>query len=304
MLNNQRLPFQSDFNRKLTGNKSRNTSPIRLAGLCVIFGLAMVFTSCDSAVDSVSKQNEIQSQTITDASKTQNRVDVCHVNGNGEFNKITIAYAAFDTHISHGDGTIGGEVPGKPGYIFDEDCRPVPDVIIPVEVVLENHGSCSALGQLGPSVGQDGTWFAVVLSPEIYPFTLTHGEITLIHNPATNCDSSGDFQVRVFVVDRLAPPTGDGVSTPVAVLNFPELDSPDEFRILSFKLDTPEVVTNGQHVVFAIDSFRSEGSTRSCIATCPVPKGTHNYYSLNTNPMDWEWTSLTTSSMWMKAIGY
>ena len=182
----------------------------------------------------------------------------------------------------------------------------VPDVGEPVEVVLENHGSCAAIGQLGPGAGQDGSWFAVVLSPDTYPFTMTHGEITLVHNPVTNCDSSGDFQVRVFVVDTMAPPSGDGESTPapVAVLNFSELDNPNELRILSFQLDTPAVVTEGRHVVFAIDSYRSEGSTRSCIATCPIPKGTHNYYSLNTNPIDWAWTSWTVSSMWMKAIGY
>ena len=50
----------------------------------------------------------------------QARVDVCHLTGTGEYEKITIAEPAFDTHVDHGDvaaGTAG----------LDESCQPLPD---------------------------------------------------------------------------------------------------------------------------------------------------------------------------------
>ena len=64
----------------------------------------------------------IQSETAT-LSNAQARVDVCHVNGKGEYQKITVADAAFETHIAHGDGAVGDPVPGMEDYIFGENCE-------------------------------------------------------------------------------------------------------------------------------------------------------------------------------------
>lgn len=285
----------------------KNHYSIIICAMSLAFLLVLI--GCENLTDSEAVEN-IESLSYNSTSSlnqnSQERIHVCHTSKHGEFRKITIAQAALEAHIAHGDGVIGAGVPGNNGYIFDENCQPVPDETEPVEIVLENHGTCSSIGFLGPSIGQDGTWFAAVLSPENYPFMMTHGEITLVHDTVLGCNSSGAFQVRVFVVDELAPPAGDGVIAPpnVAVIDFPELANPEFFRILNFGLDMPQALNTGQYVVLTVDSFRSEGSMRSCLATCPVSKGTHNYYSLNIDPKDWEWTSWGSSSMWMKAIGY
>lgn len=58
-------------------------------------------------------------------SQAQARVDVCHVNGDGSYSRITVADAAYSTHLDHGDQNPGGDVPGNPGHVFDDDCRAV-----------------------------------------------------------------------------------------------------------------------------------------------------------------------------------
>ncbi|GEM_PF-4992969 len=290
--------------------KTKHLISYRNIIVCVMnLAFLLVLIGCENMTDSkINTSMEPLSETsMTNQNQnSQTRIDVCHVDEQGTYRKITIAQAALEAHLAHGDGVIGEGIPGNPGYIFNEDCEPVPDEIAPVEIVLENHGSCENIGLLGPSAGQDGIWFAAILSPESYPFTMTQGEIKLVHDTSRNCDSSGTFQVRVFVVDELAPPAGNGDAPPhVAVIDFPELANPEMFRILNFSLDEPQALNTGQHVVLTVDSFRSEvDALRSCIATCPVSKGTHNHYSLNTDPKDWDWISWGSSSMWMNATGY
>jgi hypothetical protein len=52
----------------------------------------------------------------------QEKIDVCHSEGNGTYHLITIAEPAYETHVAHGDAEIDESVPGNPGYIFAEDC--------------------------------------------------------------------------------------------------------------------------------------------------------------------------------------
>jgi hypothetical protein len=86
-----------------------------------------MMAGCNSVTDA-DHTNNLQLQTseseMVTLSNAQIRVDVCHLNGTGEYNKITVADAAFETHLAHGDGEIGGDVPGLDGYIFDENCEP------------------------------------------------------------------------------------------------------------------------------------------------------------------------------------
>ncbi len=68
----------------------------------------------------------------------QEKVEVCHLEGTGEFHLIAVADPSFDAHVAHGDGTPGGDVPGVPGYVFDEACETVeamPDVTLRLELV-------------------------------------------------------------------------------------------------------------------------------------------------------------------------
>lgn len=55
----------------------------------------------------------------------QDKIPICHREGNGTYHRIDIAEPAYLTHIAHGDKDIGDLVPRMPGYVFDEDCIPV-----------------------------------------------------------------------------------------------------------------------------------------------------------------------------------
>lgn len=59
------------------------------------------------------------------SSQAQAGVDVCHVNGEGVYTRITIADDAYSSHVDHGDQSPGGDVPGLPGHVFDAECRVV-----------------------------------------------------------------------------------------------------------------------------------------------------------------------------------
>jgi hypothetical protein len=99
---------------------------IRSCGSALCYGVvltALLLAGCDTAaVDGTAPQ----AIALADASHSQTRVDVCHVDGQGNYSLITVADAAYDTHIAHGDGGIGNAVPDDPAYVFDADCQPVP----------------------------------------------------------------------------------------------------------------------------------------------------------------------------------
>lgn len=50
------------------------------------------------------------------------KVDVCHQEGNGSFQLVTVAYQAVKAHREHGDALPGEGVPGLPGYRFTAAC--------------------------------------------------------------------------------------------------------------------------------------------------------------------------------------
>lgn len=63
--------------------------------------------------------------------KGQNKVSVCHRTGfdANTFILLRVAAPAVNAHLRHGDGLVGGEVPGQPGYTFGDDCSPVEAVV-------------------------------------------------------------------------------------------------------------------------------------------------------------------------------
>jgi hypothetical protein len=79
----------------------------------------------------------------------QDKVDVCHMEGNGTYHLITIAEPAYPSHVAHGDAGVGEPVPGSPGFIFDEDCNLV-------EVV-----TCPCAGEQAGAVTWDDSFNAV-----------------------------------------------------------------------------------------------------------------------------------------------
>lgn len=74
----------------------------------------------------------------------QEKVAVCHVDGQGNFSAISIADPALDAHLAHSDGQPGVLIPGMPDYNFDANCAPV--LSNPVDVCnLQEDGSYSLL---------------------------------------------------------------------------------------------------------------------------------------------------------------
>ena len=55
----------------------------------------------------------------------QDKVEVCHVDGQGNYSQISIADPALDSHVAHGDARPGEAIPNMAGYNFAEDCSPV-----------------------------------------------------------------------------------------------------------------------------------------------------------------------------------
>jgi hypothetical protein len=54
------------------------------------------------------------------------KVDLCHAQGNGRFNPISVSANALAAHLAHGDvQQPNGEVPGSGGFVFDSACRVV-----------------------------------------------------------------------------------------------------------------------------------------------------------------------------------
>lgn len=75
------------------------------------------------------------------------KVDICHVKGNGDVKLINVSQSAVPAHLAHGDGYINDPVPGMDDYVFGEDCQPVyvPPCDYNLEVTL---------------VGDDPAWYA------------------------------------------------------------------------------------------------------------------------------------------------
>lgn len=125
--------------------------PCRSALLVGLAMSLMLLAGCDSAaLESPSPQTHA----LAGGSNAQARVAVCHVDGKGEYGKITIAEAAYETHVAHGDGGIGDAVPGMEGYKFDEDCQPVV-----AECPCFDAGDLSALGSPDFSDYEDGDYW-------------------------------------------------------------------------------------------------------------------------------------------------
>lgn len=74
------------------------------------------------------------------ASRTSDKVSLCHATGQGAYQLLSVAAPAESAHLGHGDGQIGDPYPGQRGYIFGPTCEPVRD-------------QCSSGGSSGASSG-------------------------------------------------------------------------------------------------------------------------------------------------------
>jgi hypothetical protein len=77
--------------------------PVVILAAAMLVGTA---AGCDKTPTAVDDDAVMTAQFSGGA---QNRVSLCHRTSSGAYNKITIADAAYDTHMAHGDRTVGAD---------------------------------------------------------------------------------------------------------------------------------------------------------------------------------------------------
>jgi len=81
------------------------------------------------------------------------KVDVCHREGNGRFQLITVAYQAVSAHRAHGDALPGEPVPGNPGARFDATCAQVAASTCPCDFSLAGLAAVGIDGSADEQLG-------------------------------------------------------------------------------------------------------------------------------------------------------
>lgn len=81
------------------------------------------------------------------------KVDVCHQEGNGSFQLITVAYQAVQAHLGHGDALPGEPVPGNPGARFDPTCAQVAASQCPCDFSLAGLAAVGIDGSADEQLG-------------------------------------------------------------------------------------------------------------------------------------------------------
>lgn len=119
--------------------KKQNNKPVKslIVYAYSVMILLFIIAGCNNMTDTDHAddlQSQISRSEMATLGNAQIRVDVCHVNGKGEYNKITIAQAALETHLAHGDGAVGDPIPRMPHYIFGDNCEPIFDGSAVVDV--------------------------------------------------------------------------------------------------------------------------------------------------------------------------
>ena len=59
----------------------------------------------------------------------QEKINVCHVDGEDNYRLINVSAKAVDAHLGHDDGLVGDLVPTNPGFKFDENCNQIPAIL-------------------------------------------------------------------------------------------------------------------------------------------------------------------------------
>jgi len=81
--------------------------------LCVIAALLIAGTSL-----------AVPAPKVPDPRPPAPKVDVCHIDGKGDYHLINISENALQAHLDHGDARPHENVPDMPGWIFDSECVP------------------------------------------------------------------------------------------------------------------------------------------------------------------------------------
>jgi hypothetical protein len=122
----------------------------------------------------------------------QAAVQICHLTeGAREWVPISVPQPAAENLIAHGDGRIGGAVPGQPGMKFDAECKPVQmaQVTITFSGLSSNGSPVTTYTESGFTVSAvSGNWQALT--------TYGHPAPSLIFvRPATDPTTTAEVRI-------------------------------------------------------------------------------------------------------------
>jgi hypothetical protein len=104
----------------------------------------------------------------------QEKKDICHLEGTGDYHVINIAEPAWQTHYDHGDGDVdGGDVPEMPGYVFDAECNVVSAVSCPCDFSPEVFMTLGIPDTITPTC-EDAPGTTRIRSASGYPYFIVY----------------------------------------------------------------------------------------------------------------------------------
>lgn len=123
------------------------------------------------------------------------KVDVCHVNGQGDYHLININENAFATHVEHGDAALGDAVPGMVGYVFGDGCAAELAAVDSASgnlTVLVNGTGDDRYLQFDTATGTV-SWQAddATFDADVTSFTVTGNNATIYGTVTSNSTASG-----------------------------------------------------------------------------------------------------------------
>jgi len=86
--------------------------------------------------------------TVASKSAFAQKVQDCHITGNGSYHLITISINALPAHIAHGDGQPGDPIPNMTGFVFGPNCTPT--LAPPPELAMGCYTLVSSIVANGP----------------------------------------------------------------------------------------------------------------------------------------------------------
>lgn len=160
---------------------------------------------------------------------------------------------------------------------------------LPGDLVLRNTPDfCGTFALIAPLPEEVGQLAAGRLSPTSYPFTVTEIGYELVGNLAT-CNNTLPHRTDVYVLsDETLPATPSTAAVSVLSFDVDPGPSDESVRTVTLPLDQPIELTEGQHLVIAVEMV-GDGSTTACLNFCmdvaPVERSFWSNAVLE--PYDW-----------------
>ena len=191
---------------------------------------------------------------------------------------------------AQGAGGAGGEAGavseggGEEGGAGEGGAPPLPN-----DPVLSNTPEfCGTFALIAPLPEEIGHLAAGRLTPASYPFTVTEIGYELVGNLAT-CNNTLPHRTDVYVLSDATLPAMPSTAA-VSVVSFDVDPGPTDetVRTVTLPLDEPIELTEGQHLVVAVEMAGDE-STTACLNFCmdvsPVERSFWSNAALE--PYDW-----------------